>query len=331
LVTSPSDFKDTTNQIINLNSLPNIDSVPVKEEVSSCDYVKDEMMVEIGKMNFHNLNIHALVFSEGWPSWSMALEGLGFKSINTHCTFDSITSREEFKATSFGTTIVTNAFISTWLNTSVDDGIIFIQGSKGYYERIVHMIGETSENYKMVFVCSDPNFYSLDTFRVSHSEVGAVLSSSWSVFINNLNNVKIQNQSIRRVIHQIIDPVQGPASAKSINEYGDQSLILSTGNLLPFGKSNLLIQAPSVYTRGDLVTRFLSPKELMNAYDLELTIQKELSSFWKSENLKPSFSFVKQVPIKVLQTVATAVVDSLVCINEIDDKSMSSNDSGVTL
>ena len=45
------------------------------------------------------LDHHALVLSQGWPSWSFALEGLGFSSISTVASFPSLTSRDEFRCT----------------------------------------------------------------------------------------------------------------------------------------------------------------------------------------------------------------------------------------
>jgi len=41
---------------------------------------------------------HAMVISQGWPSWTFAIEGLGFRSVSTIASFDSPASKAEFQA-----------------------------------------------------------------------------------------------------------------------------------------------------------------------------------------------------------------------------------------
>ena len=288
-------------------------------------------MVEVGTFEIKQLNLHSLVFSQGWPSWTMALEGLGFNSIKTICTFDSVTAREEFKSTSFGNTLMNLSLFGQWLIDHSNDGIIFIQGSQSYLKDIKVLIGDHYEYLPLIFACSDPNFHSIDCIRLSHRSVGGVLSSAWSIYFENLTKIHIESQSICRVMHQIVDSVQGPASIRSIEKYDDSSPILSTNDLVPWGKSQLLIRAPSVFYKGELVTRFLSTKELMNAYDLELIIQKELTSFWRSQQIEPTYSFTRQIPIKVLRTIGNGVVASFQETTVLDEDSIGSDNSDATV
>ena len=46
------------------------------------------------------------MLSQGWPSWTFALEGLGFESVSTIAAFSSLTSREEFRPTDMSGTLI---------------------------------------------------------------------------------------------------------------------------------------------------------------------------------------------------------------------------------
>jgi hypothetical protein len=288
------------------------------------------MMVEVGEFNTVELNTHALVFSQGWPSWTMALEGLGFSSVNTICSFDSITSRDEFKCTVFSNTLIHMSQLGSWLTDHYQDGIIFIQGPQSFYNNVTKLIDDQYD-LPLVFVCSEPKFFSSDCQRISHHEVGGVLNASWSFYFENLTGFEIEKQSIRRVAHQIIDSVQGAASQKLLELYDVVAPPFTTNDLLPWGEKRILINAPSVFAKGDLVLRFLSNKELMNAYDLELTIQKELLDYASIQNVQPTLSFINQVPIKVLRTIGNAVVQSLTKTSDFcEEESTLSVDSELT-
>jgi len=70
---------------------------------------------------------HALVISQGWPSWTFALEGLGFCSVSTIASFDSSASKAEIQATEMGSTLVSKEELSPWLERHDDKGIVFVQ------------------------------------------------------------------------------------------------------------------------------------------------------------------------------------------------------------
>ena len=77
------------------------------------------------------LKDHAILISQGWPSWTFALEGLGFASVSTIASFESESSKTEFKATAIGDTLVAKEELDPWLDKiklpSVG-GIIFVHG-----------------------------------------------------------------------------------------------------------------------------------------------------------------------------------------------------------
>ena len=83
---------------------------------------------ETGNFRKRELPDHAMVIAQGWPSWTFALEGLGFRSVSTIASFGSQASQEEFQATEMGSTLVDKEELSPWLETNDVKGIIFVQG-----------------------------------------------------------------------------------------------------------------------------------------------------------------------------------------------------------
>ena len=56
----------------------------------SSDVQSDGFQVECGIFKHYKLPFDALILSQGWPSWTFAIEGLGFRSVSTLAYFDSI-------------------------------------------------------------------------------------------------------------------------------------------------------------------------------------------------------------------------------------------------
>ena len=73
------------------------------------------------------LGYHALVISQGWLSWSYALEGLGFVSLSTVASFNTVGSHAEFLGTSIGPSLISNHALQPWLNKQRSNGLVFVQ------------------------------------------------------------------------------------------------------------------------------------------------------------------------------------------------------------
>ena len=76
--------------------------------------------------------------------------------------------------------------------------------------------------------------------------------------------------------------------------------MLKPSDLLPFGEKTNAVKTRSVFHKKELVTRFLSGEELMDGYDLELSVQAAIKSHCRNRGELSSRSFVNQVPTKVL-------------------------------
>jgi len=79
-----------------------------------------------------------------------------------------------------------------------------------------------------------------------------------------------------------------------------------------------------VFHHDEKVTRLVTQNKLMDAYDLELSVQKALKTLGKTTSL--SCSFVKQIPTKVLRSIGLKVVEILNEVPAVDDTMSVSSD-----
>ena len=255
-----------------------------------------------------SLSESALVVSQGWPSWSFALDGMGFDSISTIASFQSFSSRDEFKATSLGSTLLPTESISSWMASNHETAIIFIQGDQSFFESTLQSIN--TFELKVIFVCSDPTFFTAEGWRESHAANGGVTDGWWTCYAQNLLlPVDLNATNIRRTLKHVLRTTEGGSSARQL---GKATLpVLNPLQRLSWRDKFPVVKAPSVFQKGNLVTRRITEDELLDCYDIELSIQAELKHYWRRHKLHSTRSYVQQVPIKVLRALAFRIVVSL--------------------
>jgi len=112
----------------------------------------------------------------------------------------------------------------------------------------------------------------------------------------------------------VLRTAEGASSGRQLN--GLEKNILTGIDLLNFKEESSAVSTQSVFEKGKLVDRLLSSEELMDAHDLELTVQASLKGHCKSAGKSPSRSFVRAVPTKVLRLVARDLIDRTMKGNE---------------
>jgi len=95
-------------------------------------------------------------------------------------------------------------------------------------------------------------------------------------------------------------------------------------DLVPAGRKRLKVLSPSVFTQDDLVLRDILPGELMDAYDVEVTVQDALKEASRIHSLPLSLAFALEAPGKLLTAVGQAVLKGL--LNPCPLKMESKND-----
>ena len=265
---------------------------------------------ETGQFVKRALPDHALVIAQGWPSWTFALEGLGFCSLSTIASFDSAASEAEFQATEMGSTLVSKEELSPWLERYDDKGIVFVQGEQAFLEAAYHKLCATDEfrvTERIVFVCSDVDFTSADCLRVSHADAGGITDGEWSFYTQAVPLANVKLSKVKRRLKHVLCTTEGAGSKYQLDKVsGDW---LEGKDLLPFGERLSGVKAKAVFERGKLVNRLLSNEELMDAYDLELTVQAAIKLHCKTSGNALTRSFVSSVPTKVLRLVAQGVIE----------------------
>ena len=171
---------------------------------------------EVGVFKSIEVPHHALTISEGWPSWSFAIEGLGFKSITTLAYFESINSRDEFLATSLGGTLINKLHLNSFLTEHNDDLIIFVQGNISFFSNAYKVIIKRIPCPQLAYVCTDQSFHSGDGFRLSHKDTGGVTDGTWTVYLEGLKNVTIPKTSVLRNLGHLLRTTESQSSSRSL-------------------------------------------------------------------------------------------------------------------
>jgi hypothetical protein len=265
---------------------------------------------ETGQFVKRVLPDHAMVISQGWPSWTFALEGLGFCSVSTIASFDSSASKAEFQATEMGSTLVNKEELSPWLERHDDKGIVFVQGEQAFLEAAYHKLCSSDEFRiveRIVFVCSDVTFTSADSLRVSHADAGGITNGEWSFYTQAVPLTSLKLSKVKRRLKHVLRTTEGAGSNHQLDKISGG--LLNGNDLLPFGEKTSAVRAKSVFEKGKLVSRLISSEELMDAYDLELTVQASLNSHCKTSGKALTRSFVNSVPTKVLRLVAKELIE----------------------
>jgi len=94
-------------------------------------------------------------------------------------------------------------------------------------------------------------------------------------------------------------------------------------DLVPAGRKRLKVLSPLVFTQDDLVLlRDMLPCELMDAYNVEVTVQDALKEASRIHSVPLLLAFVLEAPGKLLTAVGQAVLKGLVnpCPLEMETK-----------
>jgi hypothetical protein len=333
------------HSLVEEESLKDEKEVKGKEDEGDEEYKRDKvekeeneenksfkLQTETGTFQHLQLEMHALVIAQGWPSWSYALEGLGFASTSTLASFENVSSREEFLVTDLGSTLIHQSKLNDWLSEHSEDGIIFIQGDRQFLESVYYKTLDAVTKLRLVYVCTDQKFYTADGFRVSHTQAGGVTDGEWTCYIEGLRPSSIPKTKVERRLRHLLRTTEGASSPKQLEDFGGISLC--NNDLVPWGIRSCQVNTKSVFTKDTTIDRLLSVNEWMDIYDIELSAQDHITKLNKNRNYGSlTMSFINQVPVKALRLIATSIVsENFVNQQDVeDDISMQSFDSKATL
>ena len=264
--------------------------------------------VACGTFDVSPLSQHALVISQGWPSWTFALEGLGFESVSTIASFESLSSREEFKATSMGTTLIKKERVSEWAVENNQQGVVFVQGDAKFLDLAYQKL-KGFQDLICILGCSDIDFSTSDSWREQHSLAGGVTDGNWSFYSPNIDLPKLPSFGIQRSLRHVLRTTEGECSDYKLNKSATQTL--SSESRVQWKDKYPKVLTPSVFKKMKCITRLLTEEELMDVYDIELNTQQELLKYWRSKKVVSTRAYSQQIPVKVLREVANRVAKVL--------------------
>ena len=247
-----------------------------------------------------------VVFAEGWPSWAFALDALGCKDIQTLARFKTPQEREEFRATSLGTSRVSMTQLKKrWKEREVCPHV-FIQGSEefsGQSRALCEDLDAASITELVAGRSMGGKSDVLETGRpVSHRRVGGVTTGEWRV-ISTHKFLDWKLPKIKKVLKHVLKTTEvGRKLERTSMDLARRSNAFLPVARVRFGVKEIKVHCTCVITQG-LVERDLTMGELMDVYDIELETQRQLKMFWAETGTNPSRSFTQQVPVKVLIAV----------------------------
>ena len=214
------------------------------------------------------------VFSSGWPSWSLALDSLGCRSIYSYVQDLSPAGLLEAKAV-IGTRGWSSekemlAMLQRQQGSQVLATSVFIQGPFSFIERI-RMLLPLRLRARVCAACTPQNISgntcnafgrakSWNTFSLGHADVGGVINAKWKFGmlseLRNLAEVLIPSSVRASVLDYAKHTVQGKSVVAPVKV--PPSVI--------WKEKEVLVTVPCVFTRPNWVERLLTETELMDVY-----------------------------------------------------------------
>lgn len=262
-----------------------------------------------------------------WPSWSFALK-TGVVNLVTVLGNSNALVRQELKCTVVGDDLTSLIKLEQgWKKFGSAGPRIFVQGTNDFVEKMLKTLsGKVTKSINAMTPNECGKNIRLpglsDRQELSHKSQGGVTTAGrWT--LHSKNKLDIPSNGVKRLLGHIVTPVE---SGRNVS---DRDKALTKLDRIPSGSPDILVHVPSVFTKGNLVARKLTDRELMDAYDIEVPDQKLLMGFKAANHAKSSNAFVKEPPLKVLMaaTRASLIVATLLTHLGIDEGESDGSDS----
>ena len=264
-----------------------------------------------GKLLSFQTNEVIMVWSEGWPSWVLALQGIGFQDIPFWIHDARPTMSKALQALGLSNNRCWTWDKATFLGAS--SSRLLIQGTQAFVlakRQAALAMGIPSANMLAVEDISiqgvpDQQLYS-QAKVLSHRQVGGVTNGRWALWgtdIRDRDGLEAR-LGLTRHVGDILSSTNGGLSSDSPDQLRCQvkrrcRSFVYPYELLPVHSPDSEIIAPCVFSQTKFVKRTLSPTELWDAYDIGALSQSSLPT--SSNGKRPwDLSFAWAAPLKIL-------------------------------
>lgn len=284
----------------------------IREEISD----RVEM---IGEIPVVKMDFDSWVLAEGWPSWSFILESLGGNNISTCCSKLSLREREEVMMSGLKSPLVPQHRLKRLLEEKpARDRWMWIQGSRSFVLEAIKLAQFYHfTNYTCVIVEDKrvkghlPPVNGVSWKQLSHGRLGGLTQGSFRVLSSTDPSSKLLYEPcpVRPTLKHILKSTEDGlpfTDNERVNLVNQEGYLTGNMRVKPRQKSVKVI-APNCFLRQDC-RRNLSDTELMDVYDVDVSVQKKLCALAVQRNRSPSKTFVDQVPGKILYRLAIVVL-----------------------
>ena len=88
--------------------------------------------------------------------------------------------------------------LNYWLEKHSENDISFIQGDRQFLESVYYKTLDAMSQVRLVYMCTDTDFYLADGFRVSHIQAGGVTDGQWTCHTEGLRPSPTSETKVKR-------------------------------------------------------------------------------------------------------------------------------------
>ena len=262
------------------------------------------------KINSESTGIN-FVFAFGWPSWSLALDSLGHRTVFTHVEKDSMRPQGVLEAMAvLGSDYVLQEKemlrrIERCAEQPDKLFRVFVQGPFDFIERIREALPKGTEG-RICVACTDQvkSFQRShwNKFSLGHAQVGGVIGAKWKfgrlVDLTDLPKLLFSAP----VQASVLDYIKHTEQGTPVQEPDDKP------SQVIWKETNCVMLVPCVFTKPKWVKRALTESELMDVYDLDALHRRAIRGV--STVKASSREYALAIPNRVLMRVTEWLVHS---------------------
>ena len=242
--------------------------------------------VEKGTLIKHLIKRPALVLSEGWPSFTLVLQSLGFK-VDTFCS-DIILDDELVLKKLFVKLPKLMKDFEVRLHNSRENTTLWIQGTQSFIKSILHVVKDKFENITFILPKLGRRLSNSDTFDttcnhgdVSHASLGGVTLGRWEFHVPKFvpSSLISSKSSVPRQLKHVLNhtvkgiPYGNAVLNKRKRKIGEEKIYEANDRVIPGSNKILVVTHCVMQSVTPKIKRLLSPKELLDIYDVQTSHQ----------------------------------------------------------
>ena len=288
------------------------------DAASEIDSNEIKMEIELGKVEAVDFRKSACVICEGWPSLFFVLEAHGFHVECIQVTEEEVCCWERFVDRDRFTKLSPNTFAEAVV-PDVDS--YWVQGTTNFVKSVVPLLkgklytivepGSRRHKFERGFGTSS---------TVTHAHSGGITLSRWGIHTTaDIDSHWKRGSSVRRTLRHVLDHTEkgvmwgnleeGSWTEKGRKRKRDQpgGRVFTEDSRVTPGSRLVTVQTYCVRQPGRNIRRLLNPRELLDVYDVQTYLQKDIIGLDRVARNGLLDTIVEAAPEKVLYGIVQGV------------------------